>query len=539
MSDRTADEAAPATGPEGPTSVGAPAHLGWALVVISVAQLMVVLDGTIVNIALPYIQRDLAISEANLTWVVTGYALAFGSLLLLGGRLGDLYGRRKVFTVGLVVFAVASLLGGLATTEPLLLAARGLQGLGAAMASPAALALIATTFPAGPQRNRAFAVYAAMSGAGAAVGLLLGGWLTGLESVAGVDVEGWRLTLLINTPIGIGAALLAPRFLRESEPHPGEMDLLGAVTGTVGLLGLVYGFSRAGEDGWTDPLTLVSLLGGAAVLAVFLLAERRVAHPLLPTRVFAHRTRAASYLAMFLAPAAMFSMFYYLGRYIQVVMGYSPIEAGVAFLPFCVGIVVAAGLSSNLVNRVDARYLAGTGTLLAAIALLGFSRIPYDTSFPVSDVRADYVTDVLPFIVLMSLGMGSTFVPLTLTAVHHLRAEDSGIGSGVLNTMQQVGGAVGLAVLSTLATRTITDRSGELADAAGRAAAGGATPPAGASPEQLQGLILGQSFAEGATDAFLLGSVMMLGASLVVWTLLRVKHTELATDGPDGAAVHV
>src|SRR4051794_5530275 len=238
-------------------------RLGWALVLISVAQLMVVLDGTIVNIALPYIQHDLGISTANLRWVVTGYALAFGSLLLLGGRLGDLYGRRRIFMTGLIVFGVASLLGGLATNEGLLLAARGMQGLGAALASPAALALIATTFPAGPARNRAFAVYAAMSGVGAAVGLLLGGWLTGTDlSLFGTHIDGWRLTLLINTPIGIATAFLAPRFLAESESHPGELDLPGAATGTLGLLGIVYGISRAGTDGWTDTWTLVSLGAG-------------------------------------------------------------------------------------------------------------------------------------------------------------------------------------------------------------------------------------------------------------------------------------
>src|SRR3954447_13803113 len=215
------------------TGSGKKLHLGWALVLISVAQLMVVLDGTIVNIALPFIQHDLDIETANLRWVVTGYALAFGSLLLLGGRLGDLYGRRRVFMTGLVIFGVASLLGGLATNEGLLLTARAFQGFGAALASPAALALITTTFPAGPARSRAFAVYAAMSGVGAAVGLLLGGWLTGLDSVFGLDVEGWRLTLLINTPIGIVTALLAPRFLAESESHPGQLDLPGAVTGTL------------------------------------------------------------------------------------------------------------------------------------------------------------------------------------------------------------------------------------------------------------------------------------------------------------------
>ncbi|WP_182526072.1 MFS transporter [Nocardioides dongkuii] len=516
---------------------GATRHLGWALVLISVAQLMVVLDGTIVNIALPYIKDDLNISDANLTWVVTGYALAFGSLLLLGGRLGDLYGRRKVFMAGLIVFGIASLLGGLATNEGLLLAARGLQGLGAALASPAALALITTTFPAGPQRNRAFAVYAAMSGAGAAVGLLLGGWLTGLDGAFGLDVDGWRLTLLINTPIGIVTALLAPRFLAESESHPGQLDLPGAVTGTLGLLGIVYGFSRAGEDGWSDGLTVAALAVGAVLVVAFLLIERRVAHPLLPSRVFLHRTRAASFLAMFLAPAAMFAMFYYLSQYIQVVMGYSPLEAGVAFLPFCFGIVFAAGLASSLINRVDPRYLAGVGTLLAAGGLFGFSRLPYDTTFPVTRVTGDYWTDLLPFILLMSFGMGMVFVPLTLTAVHHLRAEDSGIGSGVLNTMQQVGGALGLALLATLATQTFSDREAELTAAAEKAAAAGGPQP---SPEQVQEMAMttfGQVFTEGATNAFLLGSAMMLAASVVVWAFLNVKHTELATDGPEG--VHV
>jgi EmrB/QacA subfamily drug resistance transporter len=517
----------------GTAAPGKNRHLGWALVLISVAQLMVVLDGTIVNIALPYIQHDLDISTANLRWVVTGYALAFGSLLLLGGRLGDLYGRRKVFMIGLIVFGVASLLGGLATNEGLLLAARGLQGLGAALASPAALALITTTFPAGPARNRAFAVYAAMSGVGAAVGLLLGGWLTGLDSVAGFDMSGWRLTLLINTPIGIATALLAPRFLAESESHPGELDVRGAVTGTVGLLGIVYGISRAGTDGWGDTGTIASLAAGLLLLVTFLLLERRVEHPLLPVRVFSNRTRAASFVAMFFAPAAMFAMFYYLSQYIQTVMGYSPLRAGVAFLPFCFGLVAAAGISSSLINRFDPRYLAGMGTLLAAAALFGFSRLPYDTSFPVSDVTGSYATDVLPFILMMSFGMGLTFVPLTLTAVHHLRAEDSGIGSGVLNTMQQVGGALGLSLLSTIATQTITDRVSELSKAA--AAAGGQL-----TPDQLaaaQKVVAHQVFTEGSTDAFLVGAGLMILASLVTWAFLNVKHEELATDGPEGAPV--
>ncbi len=507
-------------------------NLTWALVLISIAQLMVVLDATIANIALPYIQRDLDISDANLSWIVTGYALAFGSLLLLGGRLADLYGRRRIFIVGLVIFAGASLLGGLATNEPLLLAARGLQGLGAALASPAALALITTTFPAGPARNRAFAVYAAMSGAGAAVGLILGGWLTGLDQPLGID--GWRLTFLINVPIGIVAALLSPRFLNESESHEGELDLPGAVTGTLGLLGIVYGLTRAGTEGWSDSWTVASLVAGVALLALFIVVEMRVQYPLLPFRIFTNRTRASSFVAMFLAPAAMFAMFFFLSQYIQNVMGYSPLKAGVAFLPFTVGIVVGAGLASNLVNRIDPRFISGVGTLLAAGALFGFSRLPYDTSFPVEEVTGTYVADILPYIVLMAFGMGLTFVPVTLTAVHHLRNEDSGIGSGVLNTAQQVGGALGLAVLATVATQTFTDRGAELAEAG--AAAGGQAPPPEvlAELERIAGL---QIFTEGSTQAFLVGSILMLAASVVIWVFLDVKHQELATDGPEG--VHV
>jgi len=514
-------------------------HLGWALVLISMAQLMVVLDASIANIALPFIGNDLEIADANLTWIVTGYALAFGGLLLLGGRLGDLYGRRRVFMIGLAVFAVASFIGGFAQNEAMLLASRGLQGLGAALASPAALALITTTFPAGPARNRAFAVYAAMSGAGAAVGLILGGWLTGLDDVVGL--EGWRLTFLINVPIGLVAAFLAPRFLRESESHPGELDVPGAITGTLGLLGLVYGFSRAGEEahGWGDTWTIASLVAGIALLVVFAVVESRVKHPLLPVRVFANRTRATSFLVMALVPAAMFAMFYFLSLFIQLVIGYSPLHTGFAFLPFSVGIVIGAGLSSNLVNRIDPRYIAGVGTLMAAVALFGFSRlsVPTDTAdllavangggFLGADVN--YWSSIFPFIVLMSIGMGMTFVPLTLTAVHHLRSEDSGIGSGVLNTMQQVGGALGLAILGTVslhyADGTKTDLARDLADK-------------GVPPEGANGLAYIGSFTEGATAAFLVGAVLIAIGSLAIWLFLNVKHEELATDGPD-VPVHV
>lgn len=500
-------------------------HLGWALVLICVAQLMVVLDSTIANIALPFIQKDLDFSAATLTWVVTGYSLTFGGLLLLGGRLGDLYGRRTVFMTGLIVFAIASLVGGVAQTEAMLLVSRGFQGAAAALAAPSALALITTTFPAGPSRSRAFAVYAAMSGVGAAVGLILGGWLTGLHSVFGLTIDGWRLTFLINVPIGIAAALVAPLLLAESERHTGELDVPGAVTGTAGLLSVVYGLTRAGSHGWTSGQTLAFLIGGVLLLGIFAVIETRVEHPLLPFRIFASQTRASSFVAMMLLPAAMFAMFYYLSQYVQLVKGFSPLHTGVAFLPFCFGMVFAATLSSSLVSKVDPRYLAGIGTLIAAISLFGFSRIPHDTTLPIQAVQGDYWTHIFPWITAMSFGMGLTFVTVTLTAVHHLRPEDSGIGSGVLNTMQQVGGALGLAILSTVATHVMTNDTERLT----QAAAGQGQP----SPDLLA-TIQQQIFAHGATTAFLVGSAMALVGSAIIWAFLNVKHTELATDGPEG-----
>jgi EmrB/QacA subfamily drug resistance transporter len=522
-------------------------HLGWALVLISVAQLMVVLDGTITNIALPYIGRDLDIVQANLSWIVTGYALAFGGLLLLGGRLGDLYGRRRIFAAGLTIFAVASLVGGVAQSEAMLLASRSLQGLGAALASPAALALITTTFPAGRQRNRAFAVYAAMSGAGAAVGLILGGWLTGLDSVLGIELSGWRLTFLINVPIGIGAALLARRFLNESESHPGEMDIPGALTGTFGLLGIVYGLTRAGDAryGFDDPWTIASLVAGAVLLGLFAFLESRAEHPLMPLHIFKNRTRAASFAAMMLGPAAMFAMFYFLSLFVQQIVGYSPLRAGFAFLPFSAGIVIGAGLASNLVSRVNPRFVAGTGTLLASFALFMFSRLSIDDS-PSAVVAAlagpgtagssvSYVTDLLPWIVVMSIGMGLTFVPLTLTAVHHIQAHDSGIGSGVLNTMQQVGGALGLATLSTVSLHYINERAALIGPDLTQAA--GVDPGTEKGASLLEAAFFQATFTEGATHAFLIASLMMLAASLVVWIFLDVKHEELATDGPEAAPI--
>ncbi|HET6152764.1 MAG TPA: MFS transporter [Marmoricola sp.] len=534
-------------------------HLGWALVLICIAQLMVVLDSTIANIALPFIKSDLDISQANLQWVVTGYALAFGGLLLLGGRLGDLYGRRRVFMIGLTIFALASGLGGLAQNEIMLLGSRGLQGLGAAIAAPAALALITTTFPAGPRRNQAFSVYAAMSGVGAAIGLLLGGWLTGLHpSIFGTNIEGWRLTFLINVPIGLIAAFAAPRLLAESRPRPGQLDLPGAITGTLGLVSLVYGINRAGQAqyGWGNGGTIAFLIVGVALLFSFIMIERRVEHPLLPLRILTHRTRATAFIAMMIVPAAMFAMFFFLSQFIQTVMGYTPLQAGLAFMPFPFAMVIGATISSKLMNKIDPRFLAGTGTILAGIALLNFHRLSVDDSAanvvkvighqaanPAHAVflgdTISYWASIFPFIALMAFGMSLTFIPLTLSAVHHVDEQDSGIGSGVLNTMQQVGGALGLATLATIATHFSQSKAGDLVSSVKSLTAGGGAPSH--AVQEASSRIIGQAaFTHGGTMAFLVGAFMIWTASAVLWIFLNVTHEEMATDAaaaPEG--VHV
>jgi EmrB/QacA subfamily drug resistance transporter len=491
-------------------------HLGIALALISMAQLMVVLDGSIVNIALPHIQTDLGFSNATLPWVVNAYALAFGGLLLLGGRIGDILGRRKVFIFGVVLFGVASFIGGIAQSETVLLASRILQGVAAAAASPNALALITTTFPAGKERNRAMAVYAAMSGAGAAVGLILGGALTEAS---------WRWTFFINTPIGLIVAVLAFRFLGESARQTGKFDLPGAITGTAGLTSLVYGLTHAATDGWGDSLTLLFIFGGLALLAIFLFIEARSRHALMPFRILANRTRGISFFVMLVVGAALFSMFYFLGIFVQSIMGYSALKTGFAFLPFSVGIVAAAQVASTLVARIDPRWISGAGGVLVAGGMFGFSRLAIDSS---------YLTHLLPFILLLSFGMGLIFVPLTLTAVSGVANEDSGVGSAVLNTVQQIGGAVGLALLGTISTNAIKDRFTELAPELQKAAQSGASPE---QLKQLEGQFTAVATTHGFTRAFLWSTFLMLGAAIVTIVGLSIKHKDLANDGQ--APVHM
>ncbi len=498
-----------------------PRGLLLALIVIASAQLMIVLDGTIVNIALPHIQSDLGFSDAGRQWVVTAYALAFGSLLMLGGRLGDLFGRRRMFTVGVVVFAAASLVGGLAPSQEILLIARVLQGAGAALASPAALALINTTFPAGKERNRAMAVYAAMSGAGAAVGLILGGILTEAD---------WRWTFFINVPIGLVVAALAPRVLVESEGTDARLDLAGAATGTAGLFGIVYGLSHAAQQGssWTEGLTLVPLLGGIAMLGVFVLVEQRAAHPLLPMRILADRNRAVSLFTMLVVGAGLMAMFFFLGLFIQQVLGYSPVKSGFAFLPFSAGMVVSAGLASSLVGRVDPRWLAGLGGLLAGTGMWGFTHLSTTSS---------YAGGLLPWIVVLALGMGFLFIPMTLTATARIDAADSGAAASALNTAQQIGGAIGIAGLTTAFTHFATQRGTELAAALqAQGAASGVTPTA-AQMAAAKARIAIEAQTYGSTQSFWFAAGMILIGGLAALVLLNVKHEELATDGQQ--AVHV
>jgi EmrB/QacA subfamily drug resistance transporter len=527
------DSAQP-TQPPSPTTTGSThRHLGWALAIICTAQLMVVLDATIANIALPYIQADLDFSPHALPWIITAYALTFGGFLLLGGKVGDMFGRRRAFVIGLTVFAVASLIGGFAQNEAMLLGSRALQGLGAAFASPNALALINTTFEPGPKRSRAFAVYAMMSGVGAAVGLLLGGFLTGSNpSIGGIDIDGWRLTFLINVPIGVAAALGALAVLSESERHEGKLDVPGTITATAGLLALVFGITRAGDRsyGWGDPWTITALVVGGLLLLAFVLIETRVAQPMLPGRILASRDRAAAYTVMMLAPAAMFTMFFFLTLVIQNVMGESPMRTGLMFLPFSVVMVGWAIVVSRLVQKVNPGILAGIGGLVAAAAVFGMSRMPYDDALAGGvGVDISYATDVLPFIMLMPIGMGLMFIPNTMSVLHRVSPADGGIASGVLNTMQQVGGALGLATLATIAFNASDDKITQLC----RGLAASGKPQACADGP---GRLAGVGFVHGATTGFFWCSMMLAAAGVVSLVFNRIRHQDLGSGAGPAAA---
>jgi EmrB/QacA subfamily drug resistance transporter len=409
----------------------------WGLVAIALSQLMVVLDMTIVNIALPSAQASLGISDANRQWVITAYTLAFGGLLLLGGRVGDLIGRKRALIIGLIGFASASALGGAAANSAMLLGARGLQGIFAALLAPAALSLVTVTFTEPHERARAFGIYGAIAGGGSAVGLILGGLLT--------EYLSWRWCLLVNTPIAVLAVIGASVFLHDKRgQHETRLDVAGAVLGSGGVLAIVYGLSEAEQHGWSSGLVLSMFAIGVVLLAAFIVTEGRVSHPLLPMRVVRDRNRGGALLAVGLSTIGMFGLFLFLTYYLQVILGYSPVRTGLAFLPLTAGMMTGAvGIASRLLPRVPARAIMTPGLIVAATGLALLTRIQVDSS---------YVTHILPSMLLLGLGMGATFMPAMSTATLGVEARDAGVASAMVNTSQQVGGSIGIALLNTVAT---------------------------------------------------------------------------------------
>src|SRR5947199_7564589 len=406
---------------------------------------MVILDVAIVNVALPSIKSDLNFSQANLQWVISAYAIMFGGALLLGGRLADLLGRRRLFVAGLALFAASSLLCGLAWSEGSLIAFRAVQGLGGALLAPAALSLLMTIFTEGRERNLALGIYGAASGSGAAAGVLLGGVLTSYLN--------WSWIFFINVPVGVAAALLAPVLLRESRPELGHrhFDVRGAVTATSGLMLLVLALTRTATDGWTSTTTIATLAISAALLATFILFESRSQWPLLPLRLFRLRTLAASNVAMTIIGAVTFSEFFLLTLYLQDVLHYSAVQSGVAFVGFALTVVVISNVAQVIVGRLGVRPTLATGLLLSAISVAWLTRLPVD---------GHYFWDLFPAFVLGGAGMGLSFVPVTIASLTGVDRSDAGVASGLINTSRQIGGAIGIAALSAIAATSASHFKG-------------------------------------------------------------------------------
>ncbi len=418
-------------------------HSKWlALALLAMTQFVIVLDASIVNVALPSIGEDLHFSQENLSWVVNAYTLTFGGFLLLGGRLADLLGRRRMFIVGLLLFGIASLAGGLSASEGQLIAARAIQGLGAALISPAALSIVTTTFSDGAERNKALGVWGAVAGAGGAAGVLLGGVLT--------EFLGWEWVLWVNVPIALVAAGLAPRLLLESRhPTATSFDIPGAVSVTAGLALLVYGLVNTVDVGWGSGETLAILGGAIALLLVFVTIESRAEHPLMPFSIFRLRTLTGANVVGLLVGMSLFSMFFFISLYVQQVLGYEPLKAGLAYVPLSLLIILSAGAASQLVTRVGFKAPLIAGMLLISVGLLWFSRV--------SAPGGSYVGDVLFPSMIVAVGLGFAFVPVTIAAVTGTRPEEAGLASGLINTSQQVGGALGLAIAATVANSTTAD----------------------------------------------------------------------------------
>jgi len=500
-----------------------PRRLGLALAVIATAQLMVVLDATIVNVALPHIQDALHFSGTNLEWVVNAYALAFGGLLLLGGRSGDLLGRRRIFIFGILLFTFASLLGGFATSQAWLLSARVVQGIGGAFAAPTSLSLIAVTFPEGRQRNRAMGVYAAMSISGAAVGLIAGGLL--------VNYLNWRWVLFVNVPIGLLVALLAPRVLGESERRRGAFDLPGAITGSLGLGALVYGLSEAATtftngqaiSHWSDTKVIASLAAAVVLLTAFVLIEARSRQALVPPRVVRSRDRSGAYLISLMIGTALFGMFFFLTLFVQNVWGYSPLKSGIAYLPMVAVIMAGSGVSSQLVSRIGARPLIITGSALSAGGMFWLSRLTEHST---------YAGGLLGPMMLTALGMGLIFVPISLVSLAKVSNNDAGVASSLLNTGQQVGGSIGLAVLGTVAWSAVASNLRSAAAAAAHAPAAHLTK---AQEAAAQTAMTNHALAYGFSRGFLVSAGIMLLGLIIGVAMVRVKREDLAGINPMAA----
>ena len=470
------------------------------LFVVASAQLMIVLDSSIMNIAIPSAKQDLGISDANQHWVITAYTLAFGSLLLLGGRIGDYMGRKKIFLIGLIGFAAASALGGVASNQGLLFASRALQGVFGALLAPAALSIISVTFTVPKERAKAFGVIGAISGGGAAIGLILGGALTEFFS--------WRWCLGVNTPIAILVAILAIKFVKESKAQgDNTYDIPGVITATAGLFSLTYGFNEAALKGWSDSLTITFLVLAVVLLSIFVSIEKRVKNPLMPLRVVTERNRGGSYLGSLVVGAGLFSMFLFLGLYLQVILGYSPLKSGFAFLPFTAGIIVFAGIASTLLPKVGPKPLMVPGLLAASVGLLMLTQITPETS---------YTTHVLPSLLIMSSGMALVFIPLTSTALHAVSNQDTGVASAMVNTSQQVGGSLGTALLNTVAATATTSFA--------------------AANTQLGEKVMPYAMTHGFTVAFTVSAGLLFVGAIVLFFFINVGKESLVET--EGAGLH-
>ena len=463
-------------------------HRGIALIILLCAQLMVILDATVVNIALPEIERGLNFSATSLSWVMNGYTLTFGGLLLLGGRAGDILGRRRMFLAGISLFTVASLAGGLATSAGLLLAARAVQGVGGALASPAVLALIVGSFAEGRERTRALAIYTGVVTGGASLGLVLGGVITEWLS--------WRWVLFINVPIGLIALAAAPRFVTETPRQPGRFDVAGALTSTLGMASLVYAFIRAAASGWGDGLAAGAFGLAVVLLAAFLLTERRAPQPITPLRLFADVSRSGSYVARLLLVAGMMGMFFFLTQFLQDVLGFSPLRAGIAFLPMTIMVFGVSRAAPRLMARAGPRAMMIAGMVPVIIGMAWLSRVSPGTG---------YWTGVIGPMVLLGGGMGTVFVPLTTASLAGVQPADSGAASSMVNVMQQIGGALGLAVLVAVYGTSTRD--------AARHPLPGAT-----AAEQAHHVL-----AHGMATAFLLAAILDAVALIVIITLIRTR----------------